>query len=144
MSKFSNIPIATIDVDKLKDSRFLLPDSRQLPYRDEAGLVNVDLCRRSMEALPGVQCSEQVTATLTKWAKHAEAWLAAGSDETRWSRGDEGKWRSATGEERLEVGKGGGGTPSSAPKKKPPAKQPREPEPATSNKRPAAASSCPP
>ena len=74
MSKFSNTPLCTIDVLALKPSRFLLPDELQLPYRDEAGLVNVELLRRSTEQVSSgtVACSDSVRSTLSKWTKHAE------------------------------------------------------------------------
>jgi hypothetical protein len=105
MSKFSNVPLATIAIDELKASRFLLPDTKELPYRDEAGLVNVDLCRHSHAQVRDshVLCSEELAATLAKWLKHAEAWLAANPTAT-WERGKGGVWRSATGDLRPEPG----------------------------------------
>ena len=145
MSKFSNTPLCTIDVLALKPSRFLLPEELQLPYRDEAGLVNVELLRRSMEQVSSgtVACPDSVKSTLAKWTKHAEAWLASTSAETTtWLRGDDSVWRCGSEERRglepshWDILKGGAAvpTPTTASAAK---SARREPSPATSNKRPA-------
>ena len=144
MSKFSNTPLCTIDVLALKPSRFLLPDELELPYRDAAGLVNVELLRRSTEQVSAgtVACSDGVRSTLSKWTKHAEAWLGStGADTTTWLRGDDGVWRCG-GEERRglepsrwDVLKGSGALPMPTPGSAAKSAR-REPSPTTSNKRP--------
>ena len=77
---YSDAPLSTIKIDRLKDSRFLLPDRRprELPYRDDEGRVNVNLLRHSQfrhDQLSDVPPA--VTEALEEWVRHAERWLEA-------------------------------------------------------------------
>ena len=77
---YSDAPLSTIKIDRLTDSRFLLPDRRprELPYRDDEGRVNVNLLRHSQfrhDQLSDVPPA--VTEALEKWMCHAERWLEA-------------------------------------------------------------------
>ena len=58
----------------LKASRFLLPSTRQLPYRDADGLVSLPLLRFSVEEVRkgAVAPPEPVADKLRKWLSHAE------------------------------------------------------------------------
>ena len=72
---FSNAPLCTIDQDALKASRFLIDRPPALPYRDQAGNVNVHLCeasQRELDRMPWV--SADVVAQLAKWTRHAQRW----------------------------------------------------------------------
>jgi predicted DNA-binding WGR domain protein len=98
MSKFSNQPLATIDVPELKASRFLLEENRELPYRDAVGLVNVHLCRQSAEQVRkgAVAPPAEVGVKLEKWLKHAEHWERTGPT---WEC-DGSEWVSSDGQRR--------------------------------------------
>lgn len=111
MGKFSNAPLATIDVASLKASRFLHAEedgTPVLPYRDDTGAVNINLCRASASDLREARlcCPAATEETLNKWLKHAEHWAASDSAPS-WKRREhkEGPalWRSSSGVERLEV-----------------------------------------
>ena len=83
-AKYSDAPLATIDIGSLPPSRLLLEEPR-LPYRDLAGRVNVHLLRLSAGLLtPSTPAS--VSSKLHKWLRHAERWEASRA----WREGEEG------------------------------------------------------
>lgn len=105
---YSNAPLATIDIKALKSSRFLLPEQRQLPFRDDSGAVNLPLTaesKRQLEAgeVPGV--TDEVASKLHKWYKNAQ--YQTKQKPVRWERralpGGGANWHSSSGEKRREV-----------------------------------------
>ena len=105
--EYTAAPAETIDVGKLKSSRFLyvrdgLPDA--LPYRDESGRIALTLLRTSAAEAETLAPPQPVLQALTKWLKHAEHWYT--SSGHTWSKTEAGTWRcDKTGEERHENGK---------------------------------------
>ena len=96
---FDNAPVCTIDVAALKHSRFLVPGPPpRLPYRDEAGRVNVHLLRA---ASTSTFDDEQRPVQLDRWLQHAERWLKH-TCRRIWTHED-GVWTSSDGETRREV-----------------------------------------
>ncbi|EOD21430.1 hypothetical protein EMIHUDRAFT_241187 [Emiliania huxleyi CCMP1516] len=99
--EFSNAPLCTIDIAALKATRFLLPDTRQLAYRDAAGRINSHLlleCAKQVKR-GAVTVGEDVRTKLDKWVRHAKWWEK--EQGVSWERSPTGVWVSSAGE-RLE------------------------------------------
>jgi len=99
--EFSNAPLCTIDIAALKGTRFLLPDTRQLAYRDAAGRINSHLlleCAKQVKR-GAVTVREDVRTKLDKWVRHAKWWEK--EQGVSWERSPTGVWVSSAGE-RLE------------------------------------------
>ena len=75
---YSATPLDEIDIGGLSASRFLLRETRRLPYRDAEGHVNLHLCRQSWAQL-GASAGSYTTSVEEKlgaWLRHAERWWA--------------------------------------------------------------------
>lgn len=70
--EYSFAAASTVDVTALSASRFLVQRSRQLPYRDAAGRVNVPLLEASVKAIDaGAPCPEEMVTKARAWLRHA-------------------------------------------------------------------------
>lgn len=76
--EYSVAPLATIDISALKSSRFLVPSSRLLPYRDAVGAVNVHLLRKCKKTLAegSTLLDTETVAFLDKLLRHGERHFA--------------------------------------------------------------------
>ena len=70
--KYSDTPLASIDIASLAPSRFLHDN---LPYRDSSGRVNLNLLRHSKSLLTEAT-PPTVVESLERWLRHAERWHA--------------------------------------------------------------------
>jgi hypothetical protein len=104
--EYTAAPLATIDLSRLKPSRFLFPPAA-LPFRDEtaAGRISLDLLRDSAAkvAAGAIRPPDEVVRKLHKWLKHAEAEVAKKPADHAWTRRDDGSWVGPGGEVRAEV-----------------------------------------
>mmetsp|Transcript_24426 Transcript_24426/g.58814 ORF Transcript_24426/g.58814 Transcript_24426/m.58814 type:complete len:1025 (+) Transcript_24426:139-3213(+) len=111
MATFCNEPTCTIDFSKLKESRYLLIVNGKplLPYRNEAGSINVHLareCQRQVKAGLAALPAETVEK-LEKWVKHATQWEQ--DEGPAWTRRESGLggfvWATPCGLRRAELRK---------------------------------------
>jgi len=80
---YSSAPASSVDVSKLSQSRFLLPD-RKLPFRDAIGRVNINLVRASLATARESQ-PEEVCTKLRAWHRHCVRAVEARPDEEKLS-----------------------------------------------------------
>jgi hypothetical protein len=113
-NEYSNAPLCTIDCAALKASRFLIPATRELPYRDEYGRITLSLIEESLVASKQMQyAAPEVLSKLSKWEKHCRAAVAA--SRVTWENVGHGVWRSSRGEERRAVGQGAAAAAATTP-----------------------------
>ena len=104
-AKFSNAPLATIDIPALKPSRFILEHANPpvLPYRDHEGRINLHLCTYSEKELARMLAThtqhvpKDKQDELKRWTKHARSW--AHKEGPTWVREEAtNTWVCSTGE----------------------------------------------
>lgn len=72
----------SVNISRLPATRFLKPNSRQFPYRDSLGRVNINLVRSSIHELTtDSSASESDKLTLLKWERHARCALSRRPDD---------------------------------------------------------------
>lgn len=86
---FSEQPIGLIDLTALKDSRFLVPEKRALPYRDQNGAVNINFLDKAAAQLDREaerwddESRAKLRSRITAWQKAARTALAARPEDER-------------------------------------------------------------
>ena len=75
---FSDALLTSISIPSLSRSRFLLQKTRELPYRDESGAVNLHLVRRCKDIVDTgtIELHERQTKLLDTCLRHAERHFA--------------------------------------------------------------------
>ena len=107
--KFSMAPPLTVHTTALKESRFLVPERRLLPFRDEKGRINVGLVELASRMVREgrVSPSEEVKKKLERWAHYAAKFKEGEGSREKWARraASDGSavYVSSSGEERREL-----------------------------------------
>ena len=102
-------PPLTVQTTALKESRFLIPERRLLPFRDEKGRINVGLVELASRMVREGRVSpgDEVKKKLERWAHYAAKFKEGEGSREKWTRraSSDGSavYVSSSGEERREL-----------------------------------------